>query len=406
MEKRKLHILATCQYGWPEPYPSLYPMEEMAKRGHYVHAITGTPNYPMGEIFEGYEKNKIIEEVHEGVHITHVPIIPRKHNVINRFLNYHSYPSSANKEIEKMSGDYDVVFANQSSPVMMVEPAIRYAKKWNKKVVMYCMDLWPASLEVGGIKKTSPIYKFYYDLSKKIYTNVDKILVTSRMFQNYFIEEFGISEDRIEYLPQYAISEFDNIPDQPEKNTTDFVFAGNVGAAQNLYVVLKAAKSVQQEEISDNGKKIFFHIIGDGQELDNLKKYAQNNGIQNVIFHGRKPSEEMPRYYAFADAMIVTLTDNPLVSLTLPAKVQSYMAAGKPILASANGEIANVIRESGAGFCSGANEDRGFVDSVKLFLNSDDRNDLGKKAKKYYDNNFSREKVMNKLEKILLEEIN
>lgn len=406
MEKRKLHILATCQYGWPEPYPSLYPMEEMAKRGHYVHAITGTPNYPMGEIFEGYEKNKIIEEVHEGVHITHVPIIPRKHNVINRFLNYHSYPSSANKEIEKLSGDYDVVFANQSSPVMMVEPAIRYAKKWNKKVVMYCMDLWPASLEVGGIKKTSPIYKFYYDLSKKIYTNVDKILVTSRMFQNYFIEEFGISEDRIEYLPQYAISEFDNIPDQPEKNTTDFVFAGNVGAAQNLYVVLKAAKSVQQEEISDNGKKIFFHIIGDGQELDNLKKYAQNNGIQNVIFHGRKPSEEMPRYYAFADAMIVTLTDNPLVSLTLPAKVQSYMAAGKPILASANGEIANVIRESGAGFCSGANEDRGFVDSVKLFLNSDDRNDLGKKAKNYYDNNFSREKVMNKLEKILLEEIN
>lgn len=82
---------------------------------------------------------------------------------------------------------------------------------------MYCMDLWPASLEVGGIKKTSPIYKFYYDLSKKIYTNVDKILVTSRMFQNYFIEEFGISEDRIKYLPQYAISEFDNIPEQFEK---------------------------------------------------------------------------------------------------------------------------------------------------------------------------------------------
>ena len=406
MEKRKLHILATCQYGWPEPYPSLYPMEEMVKRGHYVHAITGIPNYPMGDIFEGYEKNKIVKEVHEGVHITHVPIIPRKHNVINRFLNYHSYPSSANKEIEKLSGDYDVVFANQSSPVMMVEPAIRYAKKWNKKVVMYCMDLWPASLEVGGIKKSSPIYKFYYDLSKKIYTNVDKILVTSRMFQNYFIEEFGISEDRIEYLPQYAISEFDNIPNQPEKNTTDFVFAGNVGTAQNLYVILKAAKSVQQEELSDNGKKIYFHIIGDGQELDNLKKYAQDNRIQNVIFHGRKPSEEMPRYYAFADAMIVTLTANPLVSLTLPAKVQSYMAAEKPILASANGEIANVIKESGAGFCSQADDVQGFADIVKQFLDRNNRDNMGKRAKEYYDNNFSREKVMNKLEKILLEEIN
>ena len=404
MEKRKLHILATCQYGWPEPYPSLYPMEEMVKRGHYVHAITGIPNYPMGDIFEGYEKNKIVEEVHEGVHITHVPIIPRKHNVINRFLNYHSYPCSANKEIEKLSGDYDVVFANQSSPVMMVEPAIRYAKKWNKKVVMYCMDLWPASLEVGGIKKTSPIYKFYYDLSKKIYTNVDKILVTSRMFQNYFIEEFGISEDRIEYLPQYAISEFDNIPEQFEKNTIDFVFAGNVGAAQNLYVVLKAAKSVQEEKINDNGKKIYFHIIGDGQELDNLKKYAHDNGIQNVIFHGRKPSEEMPRYYTFADAMIVTLTANPLVSLTLPAKVQSYMAAGKPILASANGEIANVIKESGAGFCAHADDDSEFVDIVKLFFNNEERYNMGKNARKYYVNNFSKEIVMDKLEKILIKE--
>lgn len=269
---------------------------------------------------------------------------------------------------------------------------------------MYCMDLWPASLEVGGIKKSSPIYKFYYDLSKKIYTNVDKILVTSRMFQKYFIEEFGISENRIEYLPQYAISEFDNIPNQPEKNTTDFVFAGNVGTAQNLYVILKAAKSVQQEELSDNGKKIYFHIIGDGQELDNLKKYAQDNGIQNVIFHGRKPSEEMPRYYAFADAMIVTLTDNPLVSLTLPAKVQSYMAAGKPILASANGEIANVIKESGAGFCSRADDNREFVDIVKLFLNNEDRYNMGKNARKYYVNNFSKEKVMDKLEKILIKE--
>ena len=126
---------------------------------------------------------------------------------------------------------------------------------------MYCMDLWPASLEVGGIKKSSPIYKFYYDLSKKIYTNVDKILVTSRMFQKYFIEEFGISENRIEYLPQYAISEFDNIPNQPEKNTTDFVFAGNVGTAQNLYVILKAAKSVQQEELSETERKSIFILL-------------------------------------------------------------------------------------------------------------------------------------------------
>lgn len=401
MEKSKLRILATCQYGWPEPYPSLYPMEEMAKRGHFVRAITGVPNYPMGDIFEGYE-NKKCEDEHEGVHITHVPIVPRKHNPIFRFLNYHSYPKSANKEINRLDGNYDVVFANQSSPVMMVEPAIKYAKKWDKKVVMYCMDLWPASLAAGGVKKSSFLYKFYYKISKKIYSNVDIILVTSRMFKNYFVEEFGISEEKIDYLPQYAIAEFDNILECPQKDTTDFVFAGNVGAAQNLYVILRAAKIVQERNINDYGKKIQFHIVGNGQELDNLKQFARENEIINVTFHGRKPSEEMPKYYGFADAMMVSLTADPLVALTLPAKVQSYLAAGKPILASANGEIANVINESGAGYCAKADDENDFVECIKAFIESD-RTKLGNNAKEYYYSNFSREIVMDKLEAFLYE---
>ena len=165
----KMRILATCQYGWPEPYPSLYPMEEMAKRGHYVHAVTGTPNYPMGEIFEGYEHNRIKEEDHNGIHITHVPVIPRKHDAVHRLLNYHSYPITAKRKLLSLKDDYDIVFANQSSPVMMVEPAIAYGKKHNKRVIMYCMDLWPASLCVGGVKKDSAIYRFYWKLSKKMW---------------------------------------------------------------------------------------------------------------------------------------------------------------------------------------------------------------------------------------------
>lgn len=403
MENKKMYILATCQYGWPEPYPSLYPMEEMAKRGHYVNAITGIPNYPMGKIYEGYRHNKVEKEIHEGVHITHVPVIPRKHNKFYRFLNYHSYPLTANIEIQKLEGNYDVIFANQSSPVMMVEPAIKYAKKWNKKVVLYCMDLWPASLEIGGIKKNSLVYKFYYQISKKIYTSADKILVTSRMFKKYFINEFGISADKIEYLPQYAISEFDNIPEQMEKNTTDFVFAGNIGTAQNIYVILKAAYIIQENKITDNGKNIYFHIFGDGQELDNLKKYSQKYHISNVFFYGRRPSEEMPKYYAFADAMLVTLDANPLISLTLPAKVQSYMSAGKPILASANGEIADVVRESGAGLCSNAGDAQEFVNIIQKFVDNENRKAMGERAKKYYDKNFSRKKIMDKLEKILIQ---
>lgn len=399
----KMHILATCQYGWPEPYPSLYPMEEMAQRGHYVHAITGTPNYPMGKVFEGYKHNKKIEEKHNGVHITHVPVVARKRDPFHRLLNYHSYPISANKKIKQLSGDYDVVFANQSSPVMMVEPAITYAKKWNKRVVMYCMDLWPASLCIGGVKKDSKIYKYYYHISKKIYNSVDVLLVTSRLFKDYFIAEFGVEAAKIDYLPQYALSEFTKISDQPVKDTIDLIFAGNVGAAQNLKVILRAAKVIRDKGITGMGKKIQFHIIGDGQELGNLQKYAKEYEISNVIFHGRKPPEDMPGYYSLADAMLVTMKGEPLVSLTLPAKVQSYMAAGKPIIASADGEIANVIRESQCGFCSKANDVEGLVKNIQAFIASQEIDVFGIKAKQYYEENFEKNRLMDRLEGILLE---
>lgn len=399
----KIRILATCQYGWPEPYPSLYPMEEMAKRGHYVHAITGTPNYPMGEVFKGYEYNRIKEEDHNGIHITHVPVIPGKHDSIHRFLNYHSYPITAKRKLLSLKDDYDVIFANQSSPVMMVESAIAYGKKNNKRVVMYCMDLWPVSLCVGGVKRDSVLYKFYWKLSKKVYEKVDVILVTSRMFKDYFVSEFQIPAEKIDYLPQYALSEFDNIPELVNKDTTDFVFAGNVGSAQNLEVVLRAAKIIENEKIDDHTKRIMFHIIGNGQALESLQSYTKEQKINNVIFHGRKPMEEIPKYYAMADAMIVTMLPDPFVSLTLPAKVQSYMAAGKPIIASADGEIRNVINESGSGFCAKSDDERGFVEVIEAFIGTEVKMELGKKARDYYRNNFSIEIVMDKLERILKE---
>lgn len=397
----KMRILAISQYGWPEPYPALYPMEEMVKRGHYVHAITGTPNYPMGKVYSGYEHNKISNECHNGIYITHVPVIPRKNDVIHRILNYYSYPIMAKRKALRLKDEYDVIFANQSSPVMMVEPAIAYGRKRNKRVVMHCMDLWPASLCVGGVKKDSLIYKYYWKKSKEIYKCVDVILVTSRMFKQYLINEFNIPDDKIGYLPQYSVLQFENMPSVINKNTTDFVFAGNVGIAQNLEVVLRAAKKIEQEHLDDNGKRILFHIVGDGQDLNRLQKYANENRIDNVIFHGRKSLGEMPAYYAMADAMIVTMISDPLISLTLPAKVQGYMAAGKPILASAGGEIKNVINEAACGFCGKPNDVKDFIDGVEKFLRVDNRLTLGERAKKYYLKNFSVNVLMDKLETIL-----
>ena len=396
-----MKILATCQYGFPEPYPFLDPMEELVKRGHTVHAITGMPNYPMGKIYPGYSVFKEKEEVHEGIQITHVPLIPREKNIVFRFLNYHSYPIFAKRRVMQLSGDYDVVFANQTSPVMMVEPAIAYAKKWNKKVVMYCMDLWPASLEVGGVSKNSLIYRYYHKISQRIYTNVDLILVTSKLFKDYFMDEFHIDENKIIYLPQYSVLEQSRMEAEQNKKTTDFVFAGNVGTAQNLQILVNAAEIVEKEKIRDNGREIYFHIVGDGQELENLKKIVKERKLKNVVFYGRRPLEEMPKFYAMADAMLVTLTPNKLVSLTLPAKVQSYMTAGKAILASANGEINQVLSESHAGYCAPADDVQGFVENIKKFIMDANRLEYGKNAIKFYEENFSKEKVISRLEKIL-----
>lgn len=396
-----MKILATCQYGFPEPYPFLYPMEELVKKGHTVHAITGMPNYPMGKIYPGYSMFKEKDEVHEGIQITHVPLIPRKKNIVFRFLNYHSYPIFAKRRVMQLSGDYDVVFANQTSPVMMVEPAIAYAKKWNKKVAMYCMDLWPASLEVGGVSKNSFIYRYYHKISQRIYTNVDLILVTSKSFKDYFKDEFHIDENKIIYLPQYSVLEQSRVEAEQNKKTTDFVFAGNVGTAQNLQILVNAAEIVEKEMIRDNGREIYFHIVGDGQELENLKKIVKERKLKNVVFYGRRPLEEMPKFYAMADAMLVTLTPNKLVSLTLPAKVQSYMAAGKAILASANGEINQVLSESHVGYCAPADDVQGFVENIKKFIMDENRPEYGKNAIKFYEENFSKEKVISRLEKIL-----
>ena len=400
-----MRILAICQHGWPEPHPALSPMEEMVKRGHSVHAVTGMPNYPMGEFFPGYEHNRIKEEDHNGIHITHVPVIARKHDLFHRVLNYYSYPISAKRKLLRLKDEYDVVFATQSSPVMMAEPAIAYGKKRSKKVVVYCMDLWPASLCAGGIKRNSPLYRFYWKLSRKIYRNADLILVTSRMFKEYLISEFDIPEDRIDYLPQSASSVFNDIPQTEKKETTDFVFAGNVGIAQNLGVILQAAKIIDDQNINDGGKKIVFHIVGDGVALESLQAFAKDNQLGNVVFHGRKPPDDMPRYYAMADAMLLTMMPDPIISLTIPAKVQSYMAAGKPILASAEGEVANIIRESRCGFCARADDAQDFVEIIRKFISSEHKTEFGLNAKEYYQKNFAVESVMDKLETVLRDQV-
>ena len=387
-----MKILVICQHYWPEPYPLEDSCEEMVRRGHEVHVVTGVPNYPMGYIYDQYKNGKNREQVHNGVRITRTFTIGRRQNVLFRMLNYFSYAISSTLYVLGLKEEYDVVYTNQTSPVMMVNAAMAYAKKWQKKSVLYCMDLWPASLAAGGISQNSPIYKVFGKISGWLYRKADRILITSQMFRNYFREEFNIADDKIGYHPQYADSRFDVLPQREQDGTVNLMFAGNIGAAQSMPTILRAAEMLKEHA------ELRWHIVGDGSELENAKKMAKDLGLDSVIFYGRKPMEEMPAYYAMADAMLVTLTADPFISLTLPGKVQTYMAVGKPIIAAADGEIPGVLNASGCGYCAKSEDAEGLANAVKQFLACEDKQGLGENARNYYVTNFTRGKFMDNLE--------
>ena len=187
-----MKILVVCQYYYPEPFRISDICEALVQQGHAVTVVTGTPNYPEGIIYPGYEKGQHGDEVINGVRVHRCPLIPRKTGALYRFLNYYSFVFSSRKYLLGMKETYDVVFVNQLSPVMMAQGALAWAKRRGKKCVLYCLDLWPESLLVGGVRKDSAIYKVFMAISKKIYRKADAIAVSSKAFIDYFETVLGI----------------------------------------------------------------------------------------------------------------------------------------------------------------------------------------------------------------------
>lgn len=390
MSKR---ILLISQYFYPETFRVNDICEEMVKRGHEVTVVTGEPNYPEGKIYKGYENHAHADEVINGVTVHRCPIVPRKTGALYRFLNYYSYPHQAKKYVKNlMASDgkpFDVVFVNQLSPVMMAEPAITYKKKYGVPIIMYCLDLWPESLVAGGIGRGSVIYKVFHKISKKIYRQMDCILITSKKFRDYLKTEFSIADSVIAYLPQYAEGLFEPLLYKENTGVTDLVFAGNIGEIQSIETIIGAAEKLQD-------KPVHFHIVGGGTDLERLQELAK--GLVNVTFYGRRPLKEMLEFYAKADAMLVTLKADPVLSFTLPGKVQSYMAVGKPIIGAINGETAEVIGEARCGYCGRAEDADELVKNIELFVESTEKQQMGLNARSFYEKYFDRVKFMDKLE--------
>ena len=170
------------------------------------------------------------------------------------------------------------------------------------------------------------------------------------------------------------------------------MFAGNIGAVQSVETIIKAAEILKNESVK-------FHIVGGGTDLERLQKMA--TGLDNVIFYGRRPLEEMPLFYEKADAMLITLSADPVLSLTLPGKVQSYMAVGKPIIGAIDGETRAIIEDAECGFCGKAEDADELARNIRRFVDDSMRKKMGWNARKYYEEHFEKSKFIDRLEREL-----
>ncbi len=377
-----MKILLVCQHYYPEPFRVTRIAENLVKDGNEVTVLTGIPNYPEGHYYPGYSKKENREQVINGVHIIRALEHPRKKGALHRVWNYYSFSFHGSRVAKKLKERFDCILAIGLSPIMMARPAIAYKKKWGTPILMYEMDLWPESLLAGGIKKGSFIYNHYKKVSARIYSQMDRILVTSEAHIEYIESLIGKKDGRIAWLPQFADDAVGERPSQkPSDGPTTFLFAGNIGKAQSCITILEAAKKWK------DSNKVRFLFVGGGSELEHLKAYKEENKLDNVIFEERVPLSGMQKYYDLADAAIVSLTGDEYCKKTVPGKVQSYLKAGLPILSIDSGATSKWINEIGCGFTCPAEDAEGFAKIVERFasLSMEEKEAFSKKGCSFYN---------------------
>ena len=401
-----MRILVSCQHYWPEPFNTGDVCEALVARGHEVTVITALPNtgMPGNDIPQKWRDPARRDEIRNGVRVIRADLHPRLSGGMNRVRNYLSFWHKANNIARGLGDDYDVTLGYQFSPVMQADPALVWARKNRKKALLYCFDLWPASLLAGGFKESSLPFRWMRSVSKRIYSQADRIAVTSPLFDEYFRRELGLSVPDSVYLPQYADDAFLAAPAGPAPEGYDPVkcnltFAGNVGQAQSVETIVEAAGLLRDDA------SIACHVVGSGSHLKACQRRAAELELPNLTFHGRRPVEDMPAYYAASDAMLVTFEASPMADYTLPRKATTYLAAGRPVLAALDGETRRVLDEAGCGMCCGTADAEGLARIAREFaaLPQDKKKRMGESARAYYQAHFTKERFLDELEALLSE---
>ena len=399
-----MNILIITQYFYPENFKSNDLAFELKNRGHNVTVLTGLPNYPEGKIFEGYGFFKNRKQIINGVKVIRSLLLPRgKGGGIRFFVNYYSFAFFASIKAFFLGLDnhFEAIIVHEPSPITQYYPALLINKLWKTPVYFWVMDLWPESLSSAGGIKNKIILNYYTKVVKSFYKNSEKLLITSKGFRNS-INEKGNFDDKVIYFPNWAedsISEGNKdfpIPLMPDGFKV--MFAGNIGEAQDLDNIMKAALQLKEN------KNIKFILVGEGRKMQFVKNFVEENKLDDtVLIMGRFPVEAMSSFFDKADAMLVTLKDNPIFNLTVPAKLQAYMSASKPIIAMLNGEGAENIISANCGFTVAAGDYSSLAKTILTAsqLSHSELQRLGNNSRKYYEENFKLSTSISNLEKII-----
>lgn len=398
-----MNILIITQYFWPENFRINDLAIGLHEKGHNISVLTGIPNYPSGRFFKGYGFFNKRSENYRGINIFRVPLFPRgKGNGFMLALNYISFALSASIMGPFVCRDsYNIIFVYVPSPITVGIPALVLKKIKSAPIMFWVQDLWPESLTAAGAIKSKMVLELFEFLVRIIYRRCDIILAQSRAFIPNILRLTGDSR-QILYHPNSADEFYQPI------NTSDIAiektvmpegfivtFAGNIGAAQDFETILAAAELIKEQ------KNIKWVIIGDGRMLPWVREQIIRRGLENTVnLLGRYPAESMPHFFALSHVLLVSLKNHPIFSLTIPAKIQSYLACAKPIIAALDGEGAKIVEESGAGIVCPVENPGALAKTVLKIYNmpEKDRELMGKNGRIYFEVNFERNMILDRIE--------
>lgn len=399
-----MKILIISQYFYPENFRINDLVFSLKKRGHDIEVLTGKPNYPKGEYFEGYSwKGPSIEKIN-GVKIYRSNLILRRGGGgIRLFLNYFSFLFFAFFKLMNIEKKFDKVFIYAPSPITVGLLGIIAAKRFNCKSFLWVHDLWPESVRVAGGISNKFIIGLINIMTKTIYKNSDKILVQSPSFMDY-IKKQNVKEDKLIYYPYYAEDFYKVVKTKKSFEKLfprgfNILFAGNIGVAQSFDTIIGAFELIKNYNIN-------LIVLGEGRDKERIMKLINLKNLnKNFFFLGAHPPEKMSEYFACAEALLITLKKAEIFSYTIPGKLQSYLACGKPIIGALDGIGNKIIKESNSGYVDEAENSKLLAKNIlKLYRNSNDQKEkFSKNAKKYYEKNFNKEYLLESLEKIFIE---